>query len=497
MPKRLGENAVVIGGSLAGLMTARVLADHFESVTVLERDHIDSRPALHKSIPQGNHVHGLLPGGQRAMALLYPDLFTNLEKSGSVRGRVGRDFVFYGPGGRGYSFSGTVREPHDLGYDFYCQSRGLLEHCVRQCTLEQPNVRFLGDCAVQGLVYRDGHVEGVRCASDGENRALSTDLVVDACGRGSHAPRWLSEMGFQAPLETTIGVDLAYASTHFRVPEDYDRRESLVGFDWPSPNSINCELSANSAIIEIIEGDVWHLTLAGRFGDYPPRDEEGFFAFAKSLHTPRLYELIKDAERVSDITTHRFPTSVRRHYEALTKFPEGYIVLGDAIASFNPVYGQGMSSAALQVQALGQLLAERAARTEGVASLALSFFPKAAEVVANPWILAGRVDLAYAKTQGKRPPELKEQLTYMAALDALIASDVGVHQLLFDVLFLCKPVSALDEEPLRSRVLAEQHKHRERYGLPVRAARRGGSSPGLGPNASDVGQGGGRRETGT
>ena len=465
MPKRLGENAVIIGGSLAGLMTARVLADHFEAVTVLERDHIESKATLHKSIPQGNHLHALLVSGQRAMLSFYPNLFTNLEKAGSVRCRMGRDLVFYGPKGRAYSFSGTVREPHDLGYDFYCQSRGLLEHSVRQCTLEQPNVRFLDDCAVQGLVYRDGRVEGVRCGSDGQSRAVAADLVVDAGGRGARAPRWLSEMGFQPPAESKIGVDLAYASTHFRIPEDYDRREVLVGFDWPSPDSANCELSANSGLIEIIEGDVWHLTLAGRFGDYPPRDDEGFFAFAKSLHTPKLYELIKNAERVSEITTHRFPTSVRRHYEALTKFPEGYLVLGDAIASFNPVYGQGMSSAALQAQALGRLLAERATRTEGLGGLPLSFFPKAAEIVVNPWTLAGSVDLAFAKTQGERPPDFKEQMAYMAALDALTADDVGVHQLLFDVLSLCKPVSALNEEPLRSRVLAEQRKHPEKYRL--------------------------------
>ena len=465
MPKRLGENAAVIGGSLAGLMTARVLADHFESVTVLERDRIESTPALHKSIPQGNHVHGLLPSGREAMSSFYPNLFTNLEKSGSVRCRLGRDFVFYGPSGRSYSPSGTVREPRDLGYDFYGQSRGLLEHCMRQCTLEQQNVRFLSDSVVQGLVCRDARVEGVRWGSNGESSVLATDLVVDACGRGSRAPRWLNEMGFQAPTESIIGVDLAYASTHFRVPENYDRRESLVGFDWPSPDSANCELSANSGLIEIIEGGVWHLTLAGRFGDYPPRDEEGFFAFAKSLHTPKLYELIKDAERVSDITTHRFPTSVRRHYEALTKFPEGYIVLGDAIASFNPVYGQGMSSAALQAQALGQLLAERATRTEGLAGLWLSFFAKAAEVVANPWILAGSVDLAFAKTQGERPPDFKEQLAYIAALDALTANDIELDQLFNDVFCLCKPVSALNEEPLRTRVLAELRKHPERYGL--------------------------------
>jgi 2-polyprenyl-6-methoxyphenol hydroxylase-like FAD-dependent oxidoreductase len=465
MSKPLGDNAVVIGGSLAGLITARVLADHFELVTVLERDHIESTPGLRKSIPQGNHVHALQPGGQRAMAALYPNLFTNLVKLGSVRSRFGRDIVLYLPSGKAYSFSGTVREPRDLGIDLYCQSRGLLEHCVRECTLELPNVRFHGECTVQGLIYRHGRVDGVQCGDNGSSHALAADLVVDASGRGSRTPRWLSEMGFQPPAETTIGVDLAYASTHFRVPDDYDRRESLMAFDWPSPDSVNCERSANSAIMEIIEGDVWHLTLAGRFGDYPPREEEGFFAFAKSLHTPKLYELIKDAERVSDITTHRFPTSVRRHYESLPKLPEGFIVLGDAIASFNPVYGQGMSSAALQAQALGQLLAERPTHAEGLAGLPSSFFRKAAEVVDNPWVLSGNVDLAYAKTRGERPPDLKEKMTYLAALDALSADDAEVLQLFFEVLALCKPVSALNEEPLRSRVLAEQRKHPEKYGL--------------------------------
>jgi hypothetical protein len=373
--------------------------------------------------------------------------------------------VFYLPSGKAYTFSGTVREPRDLGIDFYCQSRGLLEYCVRQCTLQHANVKFQGDCMVQALVYERGRVIGVQCRHDDASQTIAADLVVDAGGRGSHAPHWLTELGFPAPAETTIGVDLAYASTHFRVPADYDRQESLIVFDWPSPDSANSALSANSAIMEIIEGDTWHLTLAGRFGDYPPRDEAGFFAFAKSLHTPKLYELIKHGERVSDITTHRFPTSVRRHYERLSTFPDGFLVLGDAIASFNPVYGQGMSSAALQVQALSQVLADREADTCSLSGLGFSFFPKAAEIVANPWILAGNVDLAYAKTQGERPPEFKETLAYFAAVDALTAEDVEVHRLLFEVLSLCKPISALYEEPLHTRALAKQRKHPDKYGL--------------------------------
>jgi hypothetical protein len=274
------------------------------------------------------------------------------------------------------------------------------------------------------LVYRDRRVEGVRYNRDGSSHLAAADLVVDAGGRGSHAPRWLTDLGFQAPAETSIGVDLAYASTHFRVPDGYDRRECSMAFDWPSPDTINSTASANGAVMEIIEGDAWHLTLAGRFGDYPPRDEAGFLAFAKGFRTPKLYELIKDAERIADITTHRFPAAVRRHYERLSAFPEGFLVLGDAIASFNPVYGQGMSSA----RALSELLKERAAQDSGLTGFALSFFPRASAVVADPWMLAGNVDLAYVKTQGERPPDLNAQLSYVAAVDALSAHDVEIRR---------------------------------------------------------------------
>src|SRR5216684_4034545 len=460
MANCLGENAVVIGGSLAGLMTARVLADHFASVTVLERDHVESGPALHKSIPHGNHLHGLLLGGQQVLASLYPNFLAKLDSLGSVRCRWVKEIVFYGPFGRAYTPTGEVREARDFGIDFYQQSRGLLEYCVRECTLECANVKFRDNCAAQGLVFRNNHVEGVRFSDDGASNIVTADLVVDTGGRGSHAPRWLAELGFNPSPETAIGVDLAYASTKYCVPKDYDRRERVVAFDVLLPPDV-----PNCALMEIIEGDLLHVTLAGRFGDYPPRDEAGFLAFAKSLHTPKLYDVINRAERVSEITSFRYPTAVLRHYDRLPSFPDGFLVLGDAIASFNPVYGQGMSVAALQVQALQQLLAERKAQDRGLAGLALSFFPIAAGIAENAWILAANQDLAYPQTQGERPPDLKQRLGYFAAVVSLSAEDPELHRLMSEVFSLCKPLSTLNEEPLRSRALAEQRRHPEKYGL--------------------------------
>ena len=448
MTNHFGQQAAVIGGSLAGLMTARVLADHFEAVTVLERDHIEDQPALHRSIPQGQHLHTLLLGGQQVMASLYPGFIDKLATLGAVRCRAGKDIVFYLPTGKAFSMTGTVREPRDLGFDITCHSRGLLEYCVRQCTRQHPNITFARQSTVQGLVSADGHIRGLQYTQSREPQTLATDFVVDASGRRSQTPRWLTELGFQAPEATTIGVDMAYASAKFHVPDDYDETERLLVVMGPPPDF------PNAAVMEIIEDQTWHVTLAGRFGDYPPHDAEGFFAFAQGLHTPRLYDLIKGAERVADITTYRFPTSVQRHYERLTTFPEGLIVLGDAISSFNPVYGQGMSSTALQVQALQQLLAERASGPRGLDGLALAFFPKAAEIIETPWSLAAGRDFAYPETQGQRPADLEESGQYFADVDALSAEDLEVQRLLVEVLNLAKPLAVLREEPLRSRVEA-------------------------------------------
>ena len=451
MSKLLGERAIVIGGSIAGLMTARVLADRFEQVVVLERDHIAAEPALHKSIPQGNHLHNLLLGGQQVASRLYPGFTERLEKLGAVHLRMGKDNALLLPDGKAYSIGGSVREQRDLGIDMYCQSRGLLEYCVRQCTRESANISFRSGCAVRELVCADKRVTSVVYGHDGGSHSVTSDLVVDTGGRGSHTPRWLKEIGFAAPQETIIGVDFAYTSTKYRI-SNYSEAERVLFVRPRGPDS------ANLGIIEEIEGNIFHVSLGGRFGHYPPTDEPGFLVFAKSLHSSKLYDLIKDAERVTDITTHRFPTSLRRHYERLMAFPEGFLVLGDAVSSFNPIYAQGMTSAALQVQALQKLLNERAQGTGRLDCLAITFFARAAEVVSTPWTLAANFDFAYPQTTGERPQGLEESARYFMGLEALCAKDIQVQILLTEVLNLAKPLSALSEEPLRSRVVAKMRR---------------------------------------
>ena len=456
MASSLGHHAVVIGGSLAGLMSAAVLADHFERVTVFERDQIEDRPVLHKSIPQGNHVHALLLGGQNVMSSLYPGFTEELKRLGAVGFRPGIDIVFYGPNGKGYNGTLSVKEPRDLGFEGHIMSRGLLEYHVRRRTVALANVTLKTDAAIEGLVHDSRRIRGVRRKRAASAESVEADLVIDAAGRSSHASRWLVEMGVPAPEETTIGVDFAYTSTKYRKPDLDHEAEPLLLVGGPPP-----EHSRAGGLFEI-ENRTWHVSLAGRFGDYPPTDEAGFLAFAKALPSPRLYELIKDAERIVDITHHRFPTSVWRHYERLQDFPAGFLILGDAICSFNPVYGQGMSSAALQAQALQKILGERAAQARGLDGLASAFFPKAAQAISAPWTLAANFDFAYPQTRGERPPGLGEGAGYFAALDSLQAEDINVQRLVTEVFQLTKPISALREEPLLSRILARLQEQQRR-----------------------------------
>jgi 2-polyprenyl-6-methoxyphenol hydroxylase-like FAD-dependent oxidoreductase len=448
MTSSLGHHAVVIGGSLAGLMSAAALADFFDRVTVFERDQIEDRPVLHKSVPQGNHIHALLLSGQHVMSLLYPGFTEELKRLGAVRFRPGIDIAFYGPNGKGYNGTQSVKEPRDLGLEGHIMSRGLLEYNVRRRTVALANVKLETDVAIEGLVHDSRQVRGVRRNGAAGAQSIEADLVVDAGGRSSHASRWLVEMGVPAPEETTIGVDFAYTSTKYRKPDLAHESEPLLLVGGPPP-----EHTRAAGLFEI-EDRTWHVSLAGRFGDYPPTDEAGFLAFAKSLPSPRLYELIKDAERIADISHHRFPTSIWRHYERLQAFPAGFLILGDAICSFNPVYGQGMSSAALQVQELQKVLRERAAQARGLDGVASDFFPKAAMAISAPWTLAANFDFAYPQTRGERPPGLTEGAGYFAALDSLQAEDIDVQRLVTEVFQLSKPLSALREEPLLSRILA-------------------------------------------
>ncbi|WP_436928722.1 FAD-dependent oxidoreductase [Halosimplex halobium] len=402
---RLGERAVVLGGSVAGLCAARVLADGFAEVVVVERDSLPDGPAEREGAPQTSHPHALLGAGQATLEDLFPGFGEDLAAEGGLIVDVTRQLVEYQKGG--YLAGGDERTPS------YCASRPLFEHVVRERLRTREAVRLRDGCQFVG--YRTDETEtavtGVTVREDGAVDEIDADLVVDATGRASRTPEWLADHGFAAPPEDRVGIDLQYASLRIERPPG-DRRMISVPADPPE---------TRGAVLIPIEGGQWDVLLAEVHADDAPPDREAVLAFADDLPVDLVGDLLRRQRWVSDeVARYPFPASLRRRYEQLDRFPDGLVVTGDAVSSFNPAYGQGMSVAALDAVVLHHALAEG-----GLDSLPTRFFDRLAPVVDTAWRMATGVDYQYPGTEGE--PSLGAKL-FNWYFDRLLraANDDGV-----------------------------------------------------------------------
>jgi 2-polyprenyl-6-methoxyphenol hydroxylase-like FAD-dependent oxidoreductase len=335
------DNAIVIGGGMAGLMAARMLSFRFRRVTVIDRDQLPEEAVNRPGAPQGHHVHVLLSQGRRILNGLFPGFEEELYRNGAMAFDSGADFQWLTPAGWAPRFQ--------TGLTLFAASRPLIEWVARRRVTAQANVRFLEASSVTGLVRSpEGQVAGVslRCAA-GSEETLSAGLVVDTSGRSSHVPEWLEAMGRRRPAETRVDGRLAYASRTYRRD---GRMDWQACFSQAAPPA-NCR----TGLAFPIEGNRWIVTLAGGGGDHPPAGEEGFRAFARSLPNPGVAAVVDSAEPLTPIVTHRGTVNRWRHYERLS-MPAGMAVLGDSFCAFNPVYGQGMSTAAMGVELLAECL---------------------------------------------------------------------------------------------------------------------------------------------
>jgi 2-polyprenyl-6-methoxyphenol hydroxylase-like FAD-dependent oxidoreductase len=376
MRRNLGDCAVVLGGSIAGLLTARVLADRFAEVVVVERDRLPNAAEPRRGVPQGRHIHGLLAGGQQALEQLLPGLTGELAADGVPVGDPLADVRL--------SLNGHRFRQAPSGLTLVSASRGMLEHHVRRRVRSLPNVNIADSRDVVGLAGTGGRIRAVRVLRRADNSVeelLDADLVVDATGRGSRAPVWLSDIGYARPEEEQLRVDLGYTTRRYRLPPDtLDGDLGLLRA--PTPRH------PRGAALARLEDGVWMLTLIGLRADHPPCGVEDFDRFAASVGSDELSSLIRSAEPIDDPVTFRFPASTRRHYER-TPLPDNLVVIGDSLASFNPVYGQGMTVAALEAVALArQLSAERVPPSRAM----MGDLVRKVDV---PWRMAGGVDRAF------------------------------------------------------------------------------------------------------
>lgn len=409
MRNKVGDRVVVLGGSIAGLLAARVLAESFAEVLLVDRDQLIGVAGPRRSVPHGRHAHGLVARGHQILESQFPGLTKELIADGVKPG----DFN----GAIRWHFNGRRLSPAHSGLLSVPATRPVLERHLRERVRAIPNVRFLERHDILGLAATpDGsRVIGARVQRQGADTTpeiLDADLVIDTTGRGSRTPVWLEELGYARPEDERVKINLAYTTRHYRVDKDpFGSDIAIIAAATPT--------HPRGAFFYRMPGDDGRLelSLTGMLGDHPPTDPEGFTEFARSLPVPDIYRSIRDAEPIDDPVMFRFPASVRRRYERLERFPAGLLVLGDAVCSFNPIYAQGMTVSALQSLVLRRHL------EQGSMPDPLSFFRDISREIDSPWELAAGSDLGYPGVEGRRTVKVRLVNAYVARLQRAAVHD--------------------------------------------------------------------------
>jgi len=398
-------HALVIGAGLGGLFTARALADTYAAVTVLDRDELPDTPAARKGVPQGRHAHALLARGLEAIAELFPGIEGELAALGVSSGDAQADLHFYNNGHR--------LSPARSGLTAVAASRPLLEHIVRTRVAAHPRIQISGGQTAHGLLstMAKDRVTGVRArATNGMESVIEADLVVDAGGRGGQSARWLAELDCPPAPEQTVQVGMTYVTRRYRYDEKLlDGRLGLIVASYPG--------QVYGGAVGREDGDRIVLGLQAMLGTELPTDSDAMAAVADRLDDALLARVIREGEPIGDAVRMRYPASVRRRYERLRWFPHGYLVTGDALCHFNPIYAQGMTVAALEALLLRDLL------RHGVDDMARRFFRGTAKLVDSPWSIATGSDLRFADIEGHRPPTARLVNAYLDRYHAAAAAD--------------------------------------------------------------------------
>ncbi|ESA33167.1 monooxygenase fad-binding protein [Leptolyngbya sp. Heron Island J] len=443
------RHAIVIGGSIAGLLTARVLTDHFERVTILERDSLPmAAPAPRKGIPQCTQLHILLTRGRQIMEELFPGLEAELIDAGAAVLDMGTDVEWLNPFGWG------VRFPS--GFKALSFSRYILDWLIYRRLSQFDQIQVLESSYVTDLLTNAAQtaVTGVRMRQrDLDNprqvqyKDLTAALVVDASGYSSQAPKWLQKIGYEPPEETVITTSMGYASRLYEIPAEFNENWRGVYIQAAPPER------TSMGVIYPIENNRWIVGVCATAPQRPANNEADFLDALQNLPSPHIYDAVKAAKPATEIGIYHPPGNRLRHYERLSRQPQGFIAIGDSVCCFTPIYGQGMTVAALGAVLLQQCLSETA-----LTELPSRFQSELAKVNAIPWIAATSQDAKYPSVKGlERPPTLMEKAIgwYMDRLIQLTTKEPQVTLLLFNVFHMVQSSDALFQPSMLLRVMQQ------------------------------------------
>ena len=435
-----GEHAVVLGASMAGMLAARVAAEHYRLVTVVDRDELPALPVRRRGVPQSAHGHVLQAAGTAVLEELLPGIGDEIAAAGVPvwsDGDLSRIIVEFG----GHRLVGSGRLPNPVTN--YSPSRPLLDYLVRQRVSALQNVTVLGGHDVVGLMSTEdrSRVTGVVVYRRGtaDTTMLAADLVIDATGRGSRAPKFLADLGYDRPIEDELVVNLSYTSHWIALPPGAIREHTVAMFP------VAGELTTFALLQH--ENDSCLMTVGTMAGAKPAEDYADMLVIANRRAPEHIRAALAHAEPVGEIARFRTPSSRWRRYDRLVRSPHGFVVTGDAVCSFNPVYGQGMSVAALDAIALRRCL------RGGEQDLPARFFRASAKTTAVAWRNAISADLSLPEVAGKRSLGMRLNNVFTDRVLTAVETDRVVAGQFFRVIGMLDAPARLMRPSMLSRIL--------------------------------------------
>jgi 2-polyprenyl-6-methoxyphenol hydroxylase-like FAD-dependent oxidoreductase len=440
----IGKHAVVLGASMAGLLAARVLADFYATVTVIERDTLHDTAAVRRGVPQGRHAHGLLMRGAQALEDLFPGFLNELADDGAeVFDGTDLSKLYFCMNGHLAIRIGAAEDLRSCS-----TTRPFLEFHVRRRVRALRNVNFLDDHDVADVcTMTSGRVTGALAVdrTDHVESELEADLVVDATGRGARTPALLKRVGYEPPVEQEVVVDVMYASQLLRLPRDLLHEFALVVSPVPGRPTVMAFVRC--------EDDTAICTVFGMAGNDPPIDLSAMCAFTEGFAPAHALAAVRAAEPLGLVAQHRFPSSRWRRYDKARRLPEGLLVVGDAVCSFNPIYGQGMTVAALEALVLRDCL------SRGTNDLPRRFFRAAAQPIGQAWHLAVGGDLSLPEVDGTPPLATRLLNGYVDRVLTVAEYDATVFEQFAKVAWLVdSPTKLLRPSMIRRAAVAHRRK---------------------------------------
>jgi 2-polyprenyl-6-methoxyphenol hydroxylase-like FAD-dependent oxidoreductase len=421
---------------------AGALAKYFERVEIFERDRLAASPASRSGTPQDRHPHGLLAGGLHALGQIFPGFERDLASAGAVPVRVAQEIQYERP-------DVGVLPKRDFGISLLCGSRPLIELVLRRRAEAIANIELRSECRVTGIVPLacDAGVRGIRFeARSGRSETLETDLVVDASGRGALTLTLFEALDSARPEVTEVGVDLSYATAVVEIPANTPPDRKLI-LTQPGPPAL-----ALHAVLVPMEDGRWMIAIADHGSAARLETWDAFLEASRALTTPTVYNALRFAQPPYGIRHYRFPVSTWKHFERLPRLPRGVLPVADSLCRFNPIHGQGMSSAAKQARLLQDVLGRAAAQPDPIAAVQAGFMAEVASVLETPWNMSTSADLAFPGTRGDRPENFEEAQQFEAALFRAAVTDPVVHRAMMEVSQLLQPHTRLQLPDIMRRI---------------------------------------------